>query len=1181
MNLLARPRQRRGMLLLLVLTMLALFVMLGAFLLVTAIRSRAAARAFASATQGAAVDGMQARALLDEALLIAVRGTKNASPVSESILGDKYGPVAGNCNVTLAYDAAAPLLAAPISGFTLSPRAMFGRVLTLSTTSSASDAERGLPVSFRIVGASSGSASTVLLANAPVRPGLRLPAATGTYTAVINGREFAVEPWDGYDDANMWLAQPVLKDGQVERFKRVSFGGTTSPTVDNDNDGVADGIWLSGVLPDRPSPGGGRFSYRVSYLILDLDGRININACPIGGGFASGTTTLGMGYGPADVDAGGLLTITAPPPSPPLPPPLSGAGGLGFAGPLQVTGSVSIPIGGSGGGLVTTSAGGPSPDQRRPPPGVTVVGRLGQDGYPGALGDQVSGYQQTISSAEHPGYGQSLYLLTVAGTNAVADLEGRAAVSMVAPTGSATMSILCFDFGASGIDDGVDDPYEVRLDTSAPRLTVAATAAGLPGVNDDNPYAAADMERLLRANDADAAALPQRLAAATGTMAQRLRMRVTTDSWDTPAITGDAAARVEDYLTGAVPAIVYPWQDTNPVSPDVAAGLRFNLNRPVRSGTTLQAVAEQQEYCKGLYTLVRAFGGVTAPQAAQWAANVLDFRDDDSRMTRFVYDTNLADGWSLMDPTTTGTVFGIEKPQVLIAETAAWSSISATGTIGQVFVNLHRPFRMAIVTSTSGTWAREVLARELATGADLSNLNIADVTGTFSGTAIGVWQLRYDRNKVAKFHAVPGGSGSEVQWSQTMASGTPTVTGTMVEVVGATGAAPPLAGNGHLCVHSPAPTFFTVNVPGHAVGSSGSTGFTQPVDFSVTLERLADPTRPNGHDNPYVVVDTARVDVINVPDPLTPPPPSAFQKRRRPGPTDATVAAAKGLGIFWNNAGAWEPGPLSLTTYSGASAAKPIPWLHWPNRPFVSAGELALVPSDFPAQFLSNYAFPTTSLAAGPAALAQRLLDAVHVPSRFAGTSLSLNATSGTEAGLDLLRAGQMASWREPGRVNVNTIVSGTAAADADSLVWSTLVGGTARQFRLASGTVAVPFTPFNSSGTAGSWPAGSLAQLLSLSNAAGQPLAGDVYVSSGTGLHPRDNNPFLAHATAIRLANTATIRSQVFAVWITLETTDSADGSTTYHRLFAIVDRSIPVGFREGENLNVRDTIRLQRYLE
>ena len=74
-----------------------------------------------------------------------------------------------------------------------------------------------------------------------------------------------------------------------------------------------------------------------------------------------------------------------------------------------------------------------------------------------------------------------------------------------------------------------------------------------------------------------------------------------------------------------------------------------------------------------------------------------------------------------------------------------------------------------------------------------------------------------------------------------------------------------------------------------------------------------------------------------------------------------------------------------------------------------------------------------------------------------------------------------------------------------------------------------------------------------------------------------------MTYATANRMANCGTIRSHVFAVWITLKISDNSAGgpAPTFRRLFAIVDRSIPVGFSKGENLNVRDTIRLQRYLE
>jgi hypothetical protein len=39
--------------------------------------------------------------------------------------------------------------------------------------------------------------------------------------------------------------------------------------------------------------------------------------------------------------------------------------------------------------------------------------------------------------------------------------------------------------------------------------------------------------------------------------------------------------------------------------------------------------------------------------------------------------------------------------------------------------------------------------------------------------------------------------------------------------------------------------------------------------------------------------------------------------------------------------------------------------------------------------------------------------------------------------------------------------------------------------------------------------------------------------------------------------------------------------GPPIIKRLFAIVDRSIPVGYSPGSDLNVRDCIRLSRYLD
>jgi hypothetical protein len=73
-----------------------------------------------------------------------------------------------------------------------------------------------------------------------------------------------------------------------------------------------------------------------------------------------------------------------------------------------------------------------------------------------------------------------------------------------------------------------------------------------------------------------------------------------------------------------------------------------------------------------------------------------------------------------------------------------------------------------------------------------------------------------------------------------------------------------------------------------------------------------------------------------------------------------------------------------------------------------------------------------------------------------------------------------------------------------------------------------------------------------------------------------------LNRGLANRLSNIATTRSDVFAVWVTLElTSPDADGEPSYHRLFAVVDRSIPVGYSLGQDLNARDTIRVSRHLE
>ena len=157
--------------------------------------------------------------------------------------------------------------------------------------------------------------------------------------------------------------------------------------------------------------------------------------------------------------------------------------------------------------------------------------------------------------------------------------------------------------------------------------------------------------------------------------------------------------------------------------------------------------------------------------------------------------------------------------------------------------------------------------------------------------------------------------------------------------------------------------------------------------------------------------------------------------------------------------------------------------------------------------------------------------------------------------------------------MNLNTVVSNTNCADPqrDNAVWWAVLGPDA----------AVSLEEFSAAG-----PATSIQDLLSLKQ------SGGIYLDSAAAAGVKGNswkknrlydlNPAAAYATAIRLANVATIRSHVFAVWVTLRVRDtSPGGGTSYHRAFAIIDRSRPVGFAQGQDLNVRDAIRVLRFLE
>ena len=1237
------PPRRRGALLLLVLTALTLFMLLGAVTLTMSTRARQTARASARATAGTAAGPMQARLQLEEALLRLIRGKPagdaGEGDLEESLLGDMYGAREGFTGevTSLVPQDGSPLVRATvtITGGTsesASAAALSGRILTFKPTSGSGDAVR----SFRVLRAEGVDPFTCWLIGSASQAKTSLPKVP--CPILVNPPAFRDEAYDAFDDANKWLTQLELKNGAVVHVPRPAFAeaGTTAE-VDNDNDGVMDGIWKRELLPSTPAPGAlGELQYDVSYLVVDLDGRVNVNAhgtrtaidYPASDWEGAPDVPLGSGYGPADVDASLVFT---------------GSSSLAATDSLSTTGSTAWnawkrTLGEPGSERVSATTS--TPGQRRPPPRVGgVQGRYGDSGKPG------------VANQNDPGSRRSEMVHTyTSGTSAsarfdpVADPKAMIKVEMVA-SGSSPMPTLRYflpDFnrarlaqlsglGGNAKDPDLvayyqregaalhfeDDPYELQLHDDAPRpMELKAEQSS----RRDNPFTLAELESVLRQFDPDAGTLPPRLATALDVLSQRSRFLITTDSWDTPALTGPVAQQIADYVKSLAcdPAAV--------MSPDVLAGLRLDINRPFSTDATAP-----KDFCKHLYMLLVALGQPPNRATAQWAANVLDYRDADSVFTKFEFDTNPRDGWTPND-----FVWGVERPEVVLAQTVAWrtnktdaqgvelkdSSGNPVIQDGGFYVSMYRPWNAEVIGSGATNGSNQPLKMpvdrldpSLAADTDSSAL---DLGKKIKGSNRVIWQLRFDdfqgTAKYVKFDSPANNTDGEGFRSNVKDDLRRMKPDSYLVVQ-------PTAPKG-----SSTPTVNKVDVPSDMVQfpithggvfraeQGGGAGNEQPgADTVVYLERLADPGKVyDAAANPYVVVDKIGVKVVNRT--------GAYNSGQSSGPNNWRY--------YFRDPPFWRHRPFSHLNkerdLSGnpknpsirkldADATSSLPWA---NRPYVSHAELLLVPRGDSLEMLTQYDIPqkpgfkcaecggdgilyetpstdpstpltvscpscqgTGKTVAGMLPYyhlpTPALLDATVVPSRFSGSRLSVTPSTLTPLGMQTIPHDQISRWREPGRVNLNTVLPNRDCSDPnqDDAVWHAVIGDDA----------AVSRDEFASAG-----PAKTLAEMLTLlrddgvyidtSETSSDPVRGKSWKKNRL----YQMNPALAYSTAIRLANVATIRSNVFAVWITLRVRDTTPGShDSYHRLFAIVDRSRPAGYKKGQNLNVREVIRVVRYLD
>ncbi len=1220
---------------LVVLSVLSLFMMLGITYVIMASRARALSRGFASMTTGGPESRLPVRNLLDEAAMLIIRGkpltlTSGTLPARlgtsdsfqfESILADQYGysdPFSGT--TSSAVQGAGPLCSTTVS-FTGSTPAhgldLAGCVLTLLPKTGKASSHRilraepaaaltGAPV--RLVFANfnndfersgtttSGTGFTFPAAGTDFKINRRVHSGTGTTSGTS---AFTVnEPWDGLDyPANSFIAhvEPVPLAPSSANIIRPSMFPVSMATAlndgiasnddldndgvddraDNDNDGIYDGWFFDPGFPEIYSSNGNEILVHMSCLVLDMDGRLNVNAHgSVAHIAASGTATGSVIYPDNDSRWGALSGSSAIP------------NGSGY-GPAEINGAKVFSA------LTGTN---PIPDN---PWASILVGARSPQFYSGAARDRITPatYPSTIGIEGRYGHeansltiatgtlsalsGTASGRLPLAGFNGVDDSVGKdneRTLIAVSGTNPASANQWTVDLHgrmktlATGTPafltyvkpdttcEYQDDPYEIRLDYSLRRsgLNDARTSGTAASPMADHPFSLAAFERVLRPYDADSRSLPGRLAALLGSQAEASRLVVTTDSWDTISLTGTASDRVYAWFKSATTGNLFEGGSAamqngtqlpdNRLPWEFAAGQRLDLTRFLDS--TGPGIGRKLLF-KDLYMAAVALSAALAsnPSAdlaakcAQWAANVIEYQDPDSIMTGYEYDPTPLAAWDVDGDISTqepgrAIVWGAERPELVIAQTV----VSNTN---QLHVVLNHPWNAVFSTGTVSTVA-EPVASELR-GSAPGNVNLIGTGSSSAGTS-AIWQLQVGNGTPIPFTASTSSTNTEV-------------------------------GPGDWAVLSP-PSSFSISTGTAILSGSLTLAGLQATATTVKLLRLADPTQPHeaigsgSAANPYLVVDSLAV-------PPAPVGTGTFSYYTRNG---------------WSNA--VPPTPTNTTTIPSATWGGIIPWLSWPNRPLISPAELLLVPgftgfstgTSGTTGLLTNYVPPSATNSSylpntsGTSTADWTALDVFTVPSRFAGTRQTVDMTGASAFRDDLtqMRAGiygsgsanhqlpsqynQLSLGREPGRVNVNTI-----ASDA---VWDAVIAGwLPAPIATRSGSSSASLT------TA---PAKTVAATLALSGAS-SAIRTDTIPDASL-------NPYHQFYTALRLGNTATVRSHVFGIWVTVRTMETTgtgspppvDRDTVqYHRMFLLFDRSIPVAFEPGKNHNVHNAILLQRVIE
>lgn len=356
---------------------------------------------------------------------------------------------------------------------------------------------------------------------------------------------------------------------------------------------------------------------------------------------------------------------------------------------------------------------------------------------------------------------------------------------------------------------------------------------------------------------------------------------------------------------------------------------------------------------------------------------------------------------------------------------------------------------------------------------------------------------------------------------------------------------------------------------------------------------------------------------------------------------------------------------VPVAGYEGSpdtTTEQPFPWLTWNNRPYANPLEIMGVPASSPGRLcwefamqpgnriydasqlapndparypfghLLNFFMESPTRTAGQSPEYYRIFDYIETPSQFVGAEKWYNPstfanTSLTEPATFRPPYNRLSRFREPGRVNINTVFDfrewqaiaqgmpnystqgfftskflesrrGYTANAATYGQWPTIF---ANPFRSAvSSDIAVNF------GGADMRKTGVEVGLLRpdpLTNlvASQQPMFA---IPSGNRYENTSRNPYFAYRGINRLSNMVSFHSNVYAAWATVgyfyvepnptgidsghpdgwrlaQEVGSDLGTVERHRAFYLIDRSIPVAFEPGQNHNVDRCILIRRLIE